>query len=228
MDLKIIAHRGFSDRYPENTILAFRKAIEADVDGIETDLRLSLDGEIILFHDDDLSRLTKDDSKVEALTVKSLKKFDVGKGEPIPILDELITLARGKVTLILEIKFHPKTYKKLCEILIKRIADKHDWIEVSCFDDRALLYLHHLDPDIRLHKLIKDRSVLQEHDLEAKYAYVSYFDIHVSLSKMALERGLIEKYKIILWTVDKEDISEEKNAGLYGIMVNNISQFIKE
>ena len=228
MDLKIIAHRGFSDRYPENTILAFRKAIEADVDGIETDLRLSLDGEIILFHDDDLSRLTENNLKVEVLTVKSLKKCDLGKGEPIPILDELITLANGKVTLILEIKFHPKTYKKLCEILIKRIADKHDWIEVSCFDDRALLYLHHLDPDIRLHKLIKDRSVLQEHDLEAKYAYVSYFDIHVSLSKMALERGLIEKYKIILWTVDKEDISEEKNAGLYGIMVNNISQFIKE
>jgi len=226
MDLKIIAHRGYSDGYPENTLLAFKKAIESGVYGIETDLRLSLDGEIMLFHDSNLNRLTTNNLKVEALTVKTLKKLDAGKGESIPTLDELIILAQGKVKLILEIKFHPETYKQLCEILVERIAGKHDWIEVSCFDDRALLYLHHLDPDIRLHKLIKDRSVLQECGLEAKYAYISYFDIHVSLSKMALELGLIEKYKIILWTVDKENISEEKNAGIYGIMVNNISKYI--
>jgi len=228
MGLKIIAHRGFSDGYPENTLLAFKKAIESGADGIETDLRLSLDGEIILFHDNDLSRLTTNDSKVEELTVMDLKKFDLGKGESIPILNELIALAQGKVTLILEIKFYPKTYKQLCDILVERIANEHDWVEVSCFDDRGLLYLHHLDPDIRLHKLIKDRSVLQERGLEEKYAYVSYFDIHVSLSKMALKRGLLEKYKVILWTVDKEDISKEKNAGIYGIMVDNISKYTKE
>ena len=228
MGLKIIAHRGFSDGYPENTLLAFKKAIESGADGIETDLRLSLDGEIILFHDNDLSRLTTNDSKVEELTVTDLKKFDLGKGESIPILDELIALAQGKVTLILEIKFYHKTYKQLCDILVERIAGKHDWVEVSCFDDRVLQYLYHLDPNIRLHKLIKDRSVLQEHGLEEKYAYVSYLDIHVSLLKIALELGLMSKYKIILWTVEKEDISEEKTAGIYGIMVNNISKYIKE
>ena len=228
MGLKIIAHRGFSDGYPENTLLAFKKAIKSGADGIETDLRLSLDGEIILFHDNDLSRLTTNDSKVEELTVTDLKKFDLGKGESIPILDELIALAQGKVTLILEIKFYHKTYKQLCDILVERIAGKHDWVEVSCFDDRVLQYLYHLDPNIRLHKLIKDRSVLQEHGLEEKYAYVSYLDIHVSLLKIALELGLMSKYKIILWTVEKEDISEEKTAGIYGIMVNNISKYIKE
>ena len=228
MDMKIIAHRGFSDGYPENTLLAFKKAIEADADGIETDLRLSKDGEIVLFHDIDLYRMGNSKVSVESSFLQALKQYVIGESESIATLDELIALAEGRLTLILEIKYNSKTCKQLCDILVKKIADKYDWIEVSCFDNRVLRYLHRLDTDIRLHKLIEEESVLRECDFEEKYAYVSYFDIHISLSKMALELGLIEKYKVILWTVDKEDISEEKNAGLYGIMVNDISQHIKE
>ena len=228
MDLKIIAHRGFSDGYPENTLLAFKKAIEAGAGGIETDLRLSRDGEIVLFHDSDLHRMGNSKGSVESSSLQELKQYVIGKNEPIATLDELIALAEGRLTLILEVKYDPKTCKKLSEILVKKIADKHDWIEVSCFDDAVLAYMHRLDPNIRLHKLIEDASILQENNFEEKYAYISYFDIHVSLSKMALGLGLMEKHKVILWTVDKEEIFEEKNAGLYGIMVNNISQHIKE
>jgi len=224
MDMKIIAHRGFSDGYPENTLLAFKKAIEAGAGGIETDLRLSRDGEIVLFHDNDLHCMGNSKGRVEAYALKELKQYVVGESESIATLDELIALAEGRLTLILEVKYNPKTYKQLCDILVEKIADKHDWIEVSCFDDRVLQYLHRLDPNIRLHKLIEDESVLKENDLKEKYSYVSYFDIAVSLAKMALELGLIKNYKVILWTVDKEEISEEKNAGLYGIMVNNISK----
>jgi len=228
MDLKIIAHRGFSNGYQENTLLAFKKAIEAGADGIETDLRLSRDSEIVLFHDNDLHRIGNSEDSAEAYSLKELKQYVIGESESIATLDELIALAEGRLTLILEVKYNPETYKQLCDILVKKIADKHDWIEVSCFDDRVLLYLHYLDPDIRLHKLIKDELILKESDFEERYGYVSYFDINISLAKTAVELGLMKKYKVILWTVDKEDISEEKNAGLYGIMVNNISQYIKE
>ena len=228
MDLKIIAHRGFSDGYPENTLLAFKKAIEADADGIETDLRLSKDGEIVLSHDIDLHRMGNSKVSVESSFLQALKQYVIGENESIATLDELIALAEGRLTLILEVKYNPETYKQLCDILVKKIADKHDWIEVSCFDDRVLLYLHRLDPDIRLHKVIEDASVLQENNFEEKYTYISYFDIAVSLSKMAVKQGLMKKYKVILWTVDDEYISEEKNAGLYGIMVNNISRHIQE
>ncbi len=223
--MKIIAHRGFSDGYPENTLLAFKKAIETGADGIETDLRLSLDAQIVLFHDKDLRSIHNSKGKVEAYSLKELKQHVIIENEPIATLDELIALAEGKLTLILEIKYNPETYEKLCDILVEKIADKYDWIEVSCFDDRVLAYMYRLDSNVRLHKLIADEWVLKENELTEKYTYVSYLDINISLSKMAFELGLMSKYKVILWTVDKENISIEKNAGLYGIMVNNILEY---
>jgi len=220
--MKIIAHRGLSQKYPENTLLAFKKAIEAGADGIETDLRLSLDDEIILFHDNNLKHITGLDMPPEALTLLALKKLDIGEGERIPSLAELLHLAEGKVTLVLEIKYNPHTYKKLCKIMLKEIEDKLDWVEVSCFEDRVLEYLDMLNPDVKLHKLIEYAYILESEDMEARYDYVSYFDVNVHLHDIVLDHGLMQRKKVIFWTVDKEDLSKEQEAGLYGIMTNDI------
>ncbi len=220
--MKIIAHRGLSARYPENTLLAFKKAIEAGVDGIETDLRLTLDNKIILFHDRNLKKHTGIDAKPESLSLLALKEIDVGRGESIPSLSELLALTQGKVTFILEIKYNPKTYKKLCEILITQIENKLDWVEVSCFEDKVLEYIYKLNPNVRLHKLIKDASVLEANDMEVKYDYVEYFDINVKLHAITLIKGLIGRRKVVFWTVDKEDLTKEIEAGLYGVMKNDI------
>ncbi len=220
--MKRIAHRGLSKEYPENTLLAFQKALEAGADGIETDLRLSLDEEVILFHDADLKRITGHNNTPEALSLTELKKFDAGEGERIPSLDELLQLTRGKATLILEIKYNPSTYKRLCEVTIKLIEDKLDWVEVSCFEDKVLRYMHQLNPKVKLHKLIDKASTLKDKDIEALYAYVSYFDVDVKLRDIVFGQGLLQRQKVIFWTVDKEDLSKEKEAGLYGVMKNDI------
>lgn len=222
--MKIIAHRGLSQKYPENTLLAFKKAIEAGADGIETDLRLSLDDEIILFHDNNLKHIIGLDTPPEALTFSALKELDVGEGEGerIPSLAELLHLAEGKVTLVLEIKYNPKTYKKLCKIMLTQIEDKLDWVEISCFEDRVLEYVNMLNPDVRLHKLIGNAYTLESEDMEVRYGYVSYFDISVDLRDIVLDHGLMQRKKVIFWTVDKEDLSNEQEAGLYGIMTNDI------
>lgn len=220
--MKNIAHRGLSELYPENTLLAFKKAILAGADGIETDLRLSLDEEVALFHDDDLSRFTGSDVKLENLSYSELKKIDVGLGESIPTLDELLELLNNKIIIVLEIKYVPSTYKRLCEIIEKKICDKLDFVEVSCFDDVVLEYARHLNHDIKLHKLIDDASVLRDETFDERYDYISYFDIDVALKEVALECGIIQKRKVIFWTVDKEDLSKEIKAGLYGVMKNNL------
>ncbi len=220
--MKRIAHRGLSKEYPENTLLAFKKAIEAGADGIETDLRLSLDEEVILFHDANLKRITGHDNTPESLTLAKLKKFDVGEGESIPSLDELLQLTKGKATLILEIKYNPSTYKRLCEVTMKLIENKLNWVEVSCFEDKVLRYMHQLNPKVKLHKLIDKASTLKDKDLETLYAYVSYFDVDVKLRDIVIGQGLLQRHKVIFWTVDKEDLSKEKEAGLYGIMKNDI------
>ena len=220
--MKRIAHRGLSTEYPENTLLAFKKALEARADGIETDLRLSLDEKVILFHDANLKHITGYNGRPEALSLASLKKLDAGEGESIPTLDELLQLTQGRATLILEIKYNPSTYKRLCEITIQLIEDKLDWVEVSCFEDRVLEYLHQLNPHVKLHKLIDKASLLEDKGFERLYAYVSYFDVDVKLRDIALEQGLLQRHKVIFWTVENEDLSKEKEAGLYGIMKNDI------
>jgi len=220
--MKIIAHRGLSQRYPENTLLAFSKAIEAGADGIETDLRLSLDDEIILFHDTNLKHNTGLDATPEALSLLALKKLDLGEGESVPSLAELLHLTQGKVTLVLEIKYNPKTYKKLCEIMLTQIEDKPDWVEVSCFEDKVLEYVHTLNPDVKLHKLIEDAYILEDEGMETRYNYVHYFDVDVHLRDIVLDHGLMQRKKVIFWTVGKEDLSKEQEAGLYGIMTNDI------
>ncbi|HSR73276.1 MAG TPA: glycerophosphodiester phosphodiesterase [Sulfurovum sp.] len=220
--MKRIAHRGLSTEYPENTLLAFKKALEAGADGIETDLRLSLDGEVILFHDANLKRITGYDNLSEALSLAELKKLDAGEGERIPTLDELLQLTQGRATLILEIKYNPSTYKRLCESTIKRIENKLDWVEVSCSEDKVLKYMHQLNPHVKLHKLIDKASTLEDKDFETIYAYVSYFDVDVKLRDIVLAKGILQRCKVIFWTVDKEDLSKEKEAGLYGIIKNDI------
>lgn len=220
--MKRIAHRGLSTEYPENTLLAFQKALEAGADGIETDLRLSLDEEVILFHDANLKRITGYDNLPEALSFAQLKKLDAGEGESIPSLVELLQLTQGIATLILEIKYNPSTYKRLCEITIKLIENKLDWVEVSCFEDKVLKYIHQLNPHVKLHKLIDKASTLEDKDFETLYGYVSYFDVDVKLHDIVLAQGILQRHKVIFWTVDKEDLSKEKEAGLYGIMKNDI------
>ena len=224
--MKIIAHRGFSENYPENTLLAFKKAVELGVDGIETDLCLSRDEKAIIFHDDNLKRITGIEQATETLTLEQLQELDAGEGEHIPSLDELLQLIQAKVTLVLEIKYNPSTYKRLCEVINASIYDKLEWAEVSCFEDAVLEFMYQLNPKIKLHKLISKASVLRDTEFEKRYHYVSYLDIKTTLAKTALNMNLFTRHKVIFWTVSKEDIETEKKAGLYAIMTDNPTQFL--
>ena len=73
----VAAHRGWSDRYPENTMEAFRAAAELGVDQIETDVRLSKDGELVLIHDETLERVTDGCGKVIDHTLSELEQLKV-------------------------------------------------------------------------------------------------------------------------------------------------------
>lgn len=221
--MEIIAHRGYSKHYPQNTLLAFKKALEAGVDRIETDLRLSRDKIAIIFHDANLKKITGLNEAPENLTLSELQKLDVGNGEYIPTLDELLLLTSAQAELILEIKYKLSTYKELCEIIEKKIRDKIEWVEVSCFEDKVIEYMYKLNPQIKLHKLIDKAATLEDKGFENRYDYVSYLDINIKLKEIALAKGLLQKFKVIFWTVNKEDISKEKEAGLYGIMKNDPS-----
>ena len=75
---KIYAHRGFSEKYPENTMLAFRKAAEIGAEGIEIDVHLTKDGELVVMHDENTIRTTGVDALIKDLTLDEFKALDAG------------------------------------------------------------------------------------------------------------------------------------------------------
>lgn len=95
----VYAHRGSSKLHPENTLEAFRAAIEEGAHGIETDLRLTSDGEVILHHDESVFGL-----KIKEHSLAGLRLGGGARGGEIVLLAELLALARGKTSLNLEIK----------------------------------------------------------------------------------------------------------------------------
>lgn len=131
--MKIIAHRGYSAKFPENTLMAFQAAVDAGADMIEFDVLLSKDNIPVIIHDDTLDRTTNGKGTVSHFTLKDLKKLNAGQNEAIPTLEEVIQLTQGKIELHIEIKSEAVSDKidGGVEDLILKLMDKYS-ISTSC------------------------------------------------------------------------------------------------
>ena len=103
--IKVLGHRGARVYEPENTLRSFKKAIELGVDQIELDLHFSRDGQLMVIHDDKLNRTTNGKGFIKDFTLDELKNLDAGKGEKIPVLQEVIDLVKDTdIFLQIELK----------------------------------------------------------------------------------------------------------------------------
>ncbi len=109
--VEVIAHRGASDDAPENTLSAFRRAVELKADWFECDVTSTKDGRLVVIHDDTVDRTTDGTGRVVDLTFDELRRLDAGSwkgagfaGERIPTLEETLELARGRSGAYVEIK----------------------------------------------------------------------------------------------------------------------------
>ena len=137
-----IAHRGASRQYPENTLLAFRKAIEQGVDYLEMDLHLTKDREIVVMHDETLDRTTNGTGYIWDQTLEELRKLDAGQGERIPTLAEVIDLVRPTpVRLCLELKYEIE--REYTDKYLKEGLDTTEavikFLDTAGIKDRAML-----------------------------------------------------------------------------------------
>lgn len=142
--IKVWAHRGASGYAPENTMDAFRKAIEMKADGIELDVHLTKDGEVVVIHDEVLDRVSDGTGRVQDFTCNELKKFNFNKLHPeykeeeIPTLEEVYQLIKPTdLTINVEMKtgntFYPGMEDKVLELTKK--YDMMDRIIVSLYDN---------------------------------------------------------------------------------------------
>jgi len=116
--VSIQAHRGFKKLYPENTLLAFRKAIETKADYVELDIHFSRDHEIVVCHDYTTGRVGNQNLIIKDSDVATLKTLDVGQGEKIPTLQEVFDLCKGKIGINIEIK-HAGLAVDLNDLILK-------------------------------------------------------------------------------------------------------------
>ncbi len=150
-DFLIQAHRGYSGKYPENTLLSFQKAIEAGADIVEFDLHLSKDKELFVIHDMTVDRTTDGTGKISELTKDEIKKLEAGawfdakfSGEKIPTFSETLDLLENKAIASIEIKTEFSGYKnwrEMIDFIIKTVDNRKMWDQVMfiSFDPRALL-----------------------------------------------------------------------------------------
>lgn len=155
-NLKIlnIAHRGYSGKFDENTMLAFEKAIEYKADGIETDVQLSQDNIPVIIHDETLERTTNGIGYVKDYTLAELKMFKTKNGEEIPTLKELLELvAKSNLKVLnLELKNSIFPYQGLEEKVLEMIEQYNlkEKIIISSFNHLSLVKIRSLDDKIKL------------------------------------------------------------------------------
>ena len=108
---RIIAHRGYSSQYPENTLSAIRAAVEAGADMVEIDVQLTKDNAIVVMHDKSVYRTTTGSGLVKDLTLEQIRALDAGSkfdpkfaGEGVPTLEEALDAVHGKAMLNIEVK----------------------------------------------------------------------------------------------------------------------------
>jgi glycerophosphoryl diester phosphodiesterase len=220
-----IAHRGASGTFPENTLSAFRAAVDAGADMCELDVQLSRDGAVVVIHDETVERTTDGRGEVAELTLAELKRLDAGakfkggavRGEQIPTLDEVFSVTSGKCGLNIELKAGGLEHQ-VAQIMQARNA-LGDSI-VSSFDWEYLKKIQLLNPNVRIGLLTDEKPVdlmmnavaMRAHAINPRYDIVT-----ADLCTAAHQRGL----KVYTWTVDKESTMRElMECGVDGIMTN--------
>lgn len=148
------AHRGASAQYPENTLLAFRKAIEQGVDVLEIDIRSTSDAHLIVMHDHTLERTTNGQGDVNEHSLQEIRQLDAGQGEKVPLLEEVIQLAReSEVRLCVEVKSITEEEEMAVAEAVTRTLEASAFLSqaiVTSFSSKALLRAKAVNAEVSL------------------------------------------------------------------------------
>ena len=137
-----IAHRGLFDNaadYPENTLAAFQRAVDAGY-GIELDVRLTKDGQLVVAHDDGLQRISGEDVEIADLTYDELSQRRVlASTQTVPLFTQVLAVVDGLVPLIVEVKESNRT-AETCQVTAEQLSHYRGRYCVESFDPRVLVW----------------------------------------------------------------------------------------
>lgn len=230
-----IAHRGYSEIYPENTIPAFLKAVEHGADMIEFDVHLSKDGHAVVIHDNDVDRTSNGTGVVKDMTLSELKELDFNfrkiselRFTAIPTLDEVIDAVPGHVLLNIELKNCPYKYEGIEETVIAILKRKNSFARaiVSSFDHFALEKVKKNAPELKTGMLYEGGWIFFQEEVQC----LNVYSIHPAIDTLDIDQlcwARANGYLVFPWvakTVKEIIFLKQKNIA-DGVMVNDLTLF---
>lgn len=218
----VIGHRGAMGHVMENTVASIVKAMEMDVDMVEIDVFTLKSGEVVVFHDDKVDRLTNGTGKIENYTWEELQKITLNGGYKIPLLTEVLDAIQHKIKLNIELK-GANTAIKVNSIINRYIAEEgwqlDDFI-ISSFNWNELELMRETNQDIKI-GVLTGSNPLNALETATKLKAVA---INPGFSNLTAENAKIIKeagFKIYTWTVnDPADINRMIDLQVDGIFTN--------
>jgi len=222
-----VAHRGASHEAPENTLAAFRLALEHGVPAVECDVRRTQDGHLVVIHDPTVDRTTDGHGAVGSLALEGVRRLDAGRwfghafaGERIPLLDEVLDLVRGRALIMVEIKNDPVAQGGIEQQVVDSLGRRkmEDDALVMSFDHKLLGGVRVAAPRIAtgilyLARLVDPPSAARAAGADAACVDWGYLD-----------RGLVREARaaglgVFVWAVDDEPAARGCQAlGVDGII----------
>ena len=217
-----IGHRGAKGHESENTLISFQKALNMQVDGIELDVHLSADGELMVIHDEKIDRTTNGKGFVNKLSLRELKTFQIDGKHQIPMLKEVFDLVNQDCFINIELKSYDAAEKvvSLIEKYVTKKGWKYDRFLVSSFDWNALQQVRFLNEEIPI-------GILTETDLDLALAFAKfiqaksihpYFHLLTKENTAKIQEKGIQVYP---WTINEiEDIQKIIAFNVNGIITD--------
>lgn len=240
-DCKILAHRGASAYAPENTMEAFRLAVEQQADGFEIDINFSKDGEIVVIHDDSLDRTSDGQGDVTAYTLNELKAFNFNKGfaekypaARIPTLREVLELVKEHgLYLNIEVKdilSKTEAYAGLgsAAALLVREYGLAEQVIFSSFNHASMVRLKEEFPEMKT-GLLYIAGLYQG----AEYARLAQADalhpVFFGVNRENVEQAHASEIQVNVWTVNEpEQIGLMLAAGVDSIITDRPDVCIRQ
>ncbi|MBF0278093.1 MAG: glycerophosphodiester phosphodiesterase [SAR324 cluster bacterium] len=227
-----IAHRGFSGKFPENTMLAFREALSLGVDMIELDVHLSKDRKVVVHHDDELGRTAAGTGLIKDHTLKELKALDAGSwfdqkysAERIPLLEEVLDIMDGPTKLNIEIKSAAYEEEETPDGIEHQIAalvrkkGMEEKVVVSSFQVNCLRRLNQISNAPQV--IILDLGIEKKLDLIEEIRPVSYNTYYWRLSLEDIDTVHQAGASLNVFTVNNRTEMETMiRMGVDGIITN--------
>lgn len=224
--MRVIAHRGASGYAPENTRAAFDQAIAMGSDAIETDVQLTADGHLVLFHDFAVERTSDGHGPVADYTLDELRALDLGgwrgpeyAGERVLTVVELLDEYAARIPLVLEIK-DPRATAPLATLLAAHGVHDRDRVEVTSFFWGPLLDVQSRDAGLVLGFLTRDFSA----EMVARIVRRGFAQICPMVASLTAERvthAHARGLSVRAWGIaERWEVARLRETGVDGVTVN--------